>query len=171
MEYLYRIEHRGSPHHAIKVDATWHLVEGSIFDRYTTGARIDGAPSTGNIVQGNYIGTNASGSADLGNSLSGVYIRRAPGNLVIGNVVSGNDGFAGIAICGNAGFCGGGDAGTQGNNASGNVVRGNLIGTDAAESAVLGNSGFGVSIDGAPNTVVGGPASGEANGAAAAGKK
>lgn len=45
MEYLYRIEHRGSPHHAIKVDATWHLVEGSIFDRYTTGARIDGAPS------------------------------------------------------------------------------------------------------------------------------
>jgi hypothetical protein len=116
------------------------------------GLRIDGAPATGNLVQGNFIGTSASGSAAVGNNNSGIYIRRAPGNSVIGNDVSGNLGFAGITICGNATFCGGGDFGTQGNNATGNVVQGNLVGATAA----LGNNQAGVSIDGAPNTLVGG---------------
>jgi 2-keto-4-pentenoate hydratase/2-oxohepta-3-ene-1,7-dioic acid hydratase in catechol pathway len=45
MEYLYRIEHRGSPRHAIKVDESWHVIEGHIFERYTIGARLDGAPA------------------------------------------------------------------------------------------------------------------------------
>ncbi|HMC20901.1 MAG TPA: LamG domain-containing protein, partial [Thermoanaerobaculia bacterium] len=99
----------------------------------------------------------------LGNNNSGVYIRRAPGNSVVGNVVSGNNGFAGVAICGTAAFCGGGDAGTQGSNASGNVLKANLIGTNAAGTAALGNSGFGVSIDGAPNTIAGGATSGDIN--------
>ncbi|HEY8131519.1 MAG TPA: hypothetical protein VII12_06470 [Thermoanaerobaculia bacterium] len=127
------------------------------------GIRIDGATATANMVQGNYIGTSVSGAADLGNNASGVYIRRAPGNSVVGNVVSGNNGFAGVAICGTPAFCGGGDAGTQGSNASGNVLKANLIGTNAAGTASLGNSGFGVSIDGAPNAVIGGPTSGDAN--------
>ncbi|HEX9872014.1 MAG TPA: CSLREA domain-containing protein, partial [Candidatus Tectomicrobia bacterium] len=128
------------------------------------GVRIDGTGATGNVVQGNYIGTDVSGTADLGNTLSGVYIRRAPGNSVIGNVVSGNDGFAGIALCGNpGGFCGGGDIGNQSSDAAGNVVQGNLIGTDATGSAALGNSERGVSIDGAPNALVGGTTPAERN--------
>lgn len=120
------------------------------------GVRIDGATATANLIQNNYIGTDASGTAGLGNDASGVYIRRAPSNSVILNVVSGNNGFAGVALCGNPTFCGGGDVGTQGNNASGNGVFSNLIGTTADQSTSLGNSGRGVSIDGAPNTVVGG---------------
>ena len=123
------------------------------------GLRIDGALATGNLIQGNYIGTNASGSAAVGNTASGVYIRRAPSNSVIGNTVSGNTGFAGITICGNTLFCGGGDnfgPGTPGNNAAGNVVQGNLVGTNSAGTTALGNSQAGVSIDGAPNTLVGG---------------
>jgi hypothetical protein len=127
------------------------------------GVRIDGANATGNIVRGNYIGTSASGSADLGNRASGVYIRRAPSNSVIGNVVSGNNGFAGVAICGNASVCGGGDFGTQGNNASANIVQGNFVGKTADGLGALGNSGYGLSIDGAANTVVGGTASGTGN--------
>ncbi|HJR58889.1 MAG TPA: lectin-like protein [Vicinamibacterales bacterium] len=124
--------------------------------------RLDGANATGNMIQGNFIGTNAAGTAVVSSSNSGVYIRKAPGNSVIGNVVSGNTGFAGIAICGGA-ACGGGPAGTQTSDAAGNVVQGNLIGTDASGSAALGNSGFGVSIDGAPDTLVGGRASGQRN--------
>jgi parallel beta-helix repeat protein len=120
------------------------------------GVRIDGALATGNLVQGNYIGTNAAGTGDVGNSASGVYIRRAPGNSVVLNVVSGNDGFAGVAVCGRLSFCGGGDLGTQGSNASGNGIHSNLIGTTADQSSPLGNNGHGVSIDGAVNTVVGG---------------
>jgi hypothetical protein len=115
------------------------------------GVRIDGALATGNLVEGNVIGTNASVTAAVGNNASGVYIRRAPGNSVIRNVVSANLGFAGITICGNATFCGGGDFGTLGNNASSNVVQGNVVGAFPA-----GNNQAGVSIDGAPNTLVGG---------------
>ncbi|PYQ51065.1 MAG: hypothetical protein DMF78_14150, partial [Acidobacteria bacterium] len=131
------------------------------------GVRIDGATATGNVVQGNYIGTSASGSADLGNSASGVYIRRAPQNSVISNVVSGNDGFAGIAICGNLEFCGGGDVegvpGVDPSNAAGNVIQGNIVGRSADGSVALGNTGRGVSIDGAPNTTVGGSIPAEGN--------
>ncbi|MCI0350270.1 MAG: putative Ig domain-containing protein, partial [Acidobacteriales bacterium] len=127
------------------------------------GVRIDGATATENLVQGNYIGLDAFGTADVGNSASGVYIRRAPANTVVGNTISGNDGFAGVAICGDLEFCGGGNAGTQGNNASGNVIKGNLIGTTAAGTAALGNSARGVSIDGAPNNTVGGPLASDGN--------
>jgi hypothetical protein len=126
--------------------------------------RLDGANATANTIRGNYIGTNAAGSAVLSSSNSGVYIRKAPANSVIGNVVSGNTGFAGIAICGGS-ACGGGDpvGSNQTSNAAGNILRGNFVGTDASGSVALGNSGYGVSIDGAPDTLVGGRASGQRN--------
>ncbi len=131
-------------------DRTRNVISGNAGE----GVRIDGALATGNLVQVNFIGTSFS-DAPVGNSASGIYIRRAPGNSVIGNIVSANLGFAGITICGNTSFCGGGDntgPGTPGNNASGNVVQGNLVGASAA----TGNKQAGVSIDGAPNTLVGG---------------
>ena len=125
--------------------------------------RLDGAAATGNMIRGNYIGTNASGSAVLNSSNSGVYIRKAPGNSVIGNVVSGNTGFAGIAICGDPTTCGGGDFGTLTSNATGNIVQGNFVGTDAAGAAALGNGGYGVSIDSTPNALIGGDTPGAGN--------
>ena len=121
------------------------------------GIRIDGVLSTGNMIQGNFVGTNAAGTGALGNSASGIYIRRAPGNSVIGNVVSGNTGFAGITICGNVDFCGGGGGVGGPNDAAGNIIQGNLVGTNAVGTGALGNAQRGVSIDGAPNTIVGGP--------------
>jgi hypothetical protein len=124
------------------------------------GVKIDGAAATGNVIEGNFVGTNAAGSAALGNAASGIYIRRAPGNSIVGNVVSGNNGFAGIAICGSADFCGGANDGTPGNNASGNIVNGNRVGTDAAGLAPLGNAGVGVNIENAPMTTVGGTGAG-----------
>lgn len=129
------------------------------------GVRIDGTLAAGNLLQANLIGTDASGAAAVGNSASGIYIRYASGNSVIGNTVSGNRGFAGVTICGNATFCGGGDITgiDKGNNASGNVVQGNLIGTNSTGTAVLSNQQAGVSIDGAPNTHVGGTTAGTRN--------
>jgi hypothetical protein len=120
------------------------------------GLRIDGALSAGNHVRGNYVGLSAAGTADFGNAASGIYIRRAPANVVEYNLVSGNNGFAGIAVCGTAAFCGGGDVGTPGSTAGGNVIRHNSVGVDATGEHALGNSGYGVSIDGAPNTAIGG---------------
>jgi len=121
------------------------------------GIRIDGVLSTGNLIRGNYVGTTASGNAALGNNASGIYIRRSGNNSVTGNLISGNLGFAGIAICAEASFCGGGnDTGTPADG-SGNIIQGNLIGTNVAGTGALGNDQHGISIDGAPNTIVGGP--------------
>jgi CSLREA domain-containing protein/uncharacterized repeat protein (TIGR01451 family) len=116
------------------------------------GVRVDGTASTGNRVEGNYIGTNAAGSATLAVNSRGVYITGAPGNTVGGttagarNVISGN--FHGVWIIGAA--------------STGNRVEGNYIGTNAAGDAKVANS-TGVLIDGAPANVVGGATVGARN--------
>jgi hypothetical protein len=110
------------------------------------GVNIVGPGARGNRVQGNYIGTDASGMARLGNRLDGVSIFRAPDNLIGGtetgarNLISGN-GINGVEILANE--------------ATGNRVYGNYIGTDVSGGADLGNGGDGVFIDGAPSNRVG----------------
>jgi hypothetical protein len=114
--------------------------------------------TTGNVVQGNYIGTNASGTHALGNQ-TGVLIRQGASNSMIGgtvagarNIISGNQGD-GIRILGDPSF------GT-----TGNVVQGNYIGTDTTGTQALGNQ-TGVTITGflANSNMVGGTAAGAGN--------
>ncbi len=99
----------------------------------------------GNTITGNFIGTDPSGTIRRPGSGSGVDISNSPSNTIGGttpaarNLISGNAG-SGISI---------GGAGS-----TGNVVTGNLIGTDAAGAAALGNS-TGVSI-GSPGNTIGG---------------
>ncbi|HEY3026209.1 MAG TPA: Calx-beta domain-containing protein, partial [Pyrinomonadaceae bacterium] len=105
--------------------------------------------STGNLIQGNYIGPNVSGTASIPNNTStGVSINSgASGNTVGGttaaarNIISGNL-FGGVQI---------GVSGVVGitNN---NLVEGNYIGTDAAGTGALGNGGAGVTIPANANT-------------------
>src|SRR3954467_6812064 len=90
------------------------------------------------------------------NTNSGIWPRRAGGNTVIGNVISGNGGLAGVAICGNLTFCGGGVDEVATQQASGNIVQRNLIGTAADGVTPLANGQRGVSVDSAPNTIIGG---------------
>ena len=97
--------------------------------------------ATGNQLQGNYIGTNAAGTAALGNS-NGIVVSgtntiggAAPG---MGNVISGNVGL-GIEILGS----------------TGTKVQGNLIGTDPTGNLPIAN-GTGISIHSANGTIVGG---------------
>ena len=127
------------------------------------GIRVAGVLATANSILGNLVGTNAAGTGALGNSASGIYLRRAGHNIVQGNLVSGNTGFAGIAICGAAAFCGGGGDTGDPVDAAGNIVQGNLIGTAADATTALGNNGFGVSIDGAPDNLIGEPVAGHGN--------
>jgi hypothetical protein len=115
-----------------------NVVSGNILD----GVRIYGPNAMGNKVAGNYIGTDLSGTKDLGNSNKGVYIYEAKNNTVGGatagerNVISGNN-SDGVRIIGSG--------------ASGNKVAGNYVGTDKNGTAALGNGGDGVYIKGAPN--------------------
>src|SRR5262249_8095450 len=112
----------------------------------SSGIFITGVPATGNLVQGNYIGTDVTGTNDLGNGV-GVTITNAPNNTVGGtaagarNIISGNDGN-GVSL--------------NQNSASGNQVQGNYIGTDASGTVALSNSLDGINLNAAPNTTIGG---------------
>jgi uncharacterized protein (DUF2141 family) len=109
--------------------------------------------ATGNRVLGNFIGTDVNGTADLGNTLTGVLVQDAAGNTIGGtaagdrNIISGNDGF-GVQIL-NA-------------NATLNSVLGNYIGTNAAGTAALPNI-IGVVVDNAPSNTIGGSVAGAGN--------
>lgn len=46
--------------------------------------------TTGNVIQGNFIGTDKSGSGDLGNAFNGVTVHNASGNTVGGTAGAGN---------------------------------------------------------------------------------
>ena len=105
---------------------------------------------TANLVQGNFIGTNVSGSSDLGNTSSGVALTDAANNTIggsvagAGNVISGND-FDGVHI--------------NSSTATGNLVQGNKIGTGADGVTPLHNSSDGVMVlNSASNNTIGGTA-------------
>jgi hypothetical protein len=120
-----------------------------------------------NTVQNNYIGTNAAGTAPLGNHRSGIFVPFAGGNRIVGNVVSGNTGFAGIAL-GGVQSAGGpstrlGALTSTAGDGSGNVVAGNRIGTNAAGAAAVANRGFGISVDGGSGMTIGGTSGGQGN--------
>jgi Right handed beta helix region len=88
-------------------------------------------------VQGNFIGTDASGTAALGGprQVFGVAVR-SPGNNMPHNVISAND--VGVHLLG----------------ASGNVLQSNSIGTDNTGTVDLGNTFQGVLIEDSFNNML-----------------
>ena len=98
--------------------------------------------STNTVVQGNYIGTDATGSATLGNSFAGIRLESGSANNTIGGIVAG----AGNVISGN-GFPGSHSGiDISDNGTTNNVVAGNFIGTNAAGNAALPNADDGIAI-------------------------
>ena len=135
--------------------AARNLISGNGLD----GIDLTNAAATGNVVQGNLIGTDATGGSKLGNARHGVAITMVTGsgsasasnNTVggpvagAGNLISGNGSF-GVVIFGPNG------------GATGNVVQGNRIGTDASADFNLGNAGDGIVLSSAADNTVGGTA-------------
>ena len=112
--------------------------------------------STGNQVQGNFIGTDITGTVDLGNSRTGVVVSQGSSINIIGgttaearNIISGND-VRGVSII-SIGL------------STGNLVRGNFIGTDVTGTVDLGNALTGVVISVASGNTIGGTTAGEGN--------
>jgi parallel beta-helix repeat protein len=107
--------------------------------------------SRGNVLNGNFIGTTASGDGGLGNRGNGVWITGAPGNSLVGckfvnnpfvyyNVVSGNRGN-----------------GLRVTNSDNVTVQGNFFGVGANNTAIVKNQLDGILIDGgSADTQVGG---------------
>ena len=120
------------------------------------GVQIADSGTRKDVVAGNYIGTGVTGTSAVGNGSGGVLVNNGARSNLIGtdgvsavdadeaNVISGNNGSGvpGVDIS---------DAGTNGN-----VIAGNLIGTDPSGSLPLGNGGVGVFIvNGAQSNVLG----------------
>ena len=122
------------------------------------GVQIGGAPGTNNnTILGNYIGTDVTGTIDLGNLQDGIDIYgSANNNQILGNVISGNNG-QGIFL--------GSTFGTS----VGNIVQSNYIGTTANGANALGNGADGIRIGDigssstANNSVIGGTLPNQAN--------
>jgi hypothetical protein len=110
--------------------------------------------SSANLVQGNKIGTDRTGTAAVPNGSSGVRLSDAIGEIIggtapgAGNLISGNNGD-GILLTFDT---------------RGNQIQGNFIGTQVDGTSSLGNTGDGIhALDVAPVNTVGGAASGAGN--------
>jgi CSLREA domain-containing protein len=122
------------------------FVRGLIINRFPSdGIVLSGGAN--NFVQGNFIGTDSTGSIDLGNGESGIRIQGLSTANNIGgpspgdrNVISGNNGD-GIVFSG---------AGSDNNS-----VVNNFIGTNLTGAAMLGNGANGVNISGASGNFIG----------------
>ena len=128
----------GTDGNGIADEAERNVISGNTF----TGVFVQNSSTVGTIIAGNYIGTDAAGTAALGNN-GGISVGDGASNTRIGtdgngvadaaerNVISGNnDGGVGVA------------------GGTGNVVVGNYIGTDATGMGPLGNRSVGVSASG-----------------------
>jgi hypothetical protein len=117
------------------------------------GVFINGAGATGNRIEGNFIGTDATGRTDVGNSDTGIGILGASKNFIGGtnalarNIIAGND-KSGVSMD---------------SNSVANVVRGNFIGLDATGTNALANGFSGVSVLAGTNNVIGGTTAGAGN--------
>ena len=127
------------------------MVKGLVIDGFTSDG-ID-ITSNNNVIQGNYIGTDSSGTTAVANS-AGISIAFSAASNTIGgttaaarNVLSGNS-YAGVYLDG---------AG------SGNVIEGNYIGTNAAGLAPLANTQYGIDVYNTANVTIGGTAAGAGN--------
>ncbi|MBM2840039.1 MAG: quiC [Bacteroidetes bacterium] len=115
-----------------------------------------------NTVQGNYIGTDITGMADLGNDLSGISINYSDQNLIGGTTPEARN-----VISGNGSVGGGGSINAPGISliaGSANVIQGNYIGIAADGLTPLGNLGDGVSLTNSPGNIqIGGMVPGSGN--------
>lgn len=112
----------------------------------------------GSVIQGNYIGTDVTGTVALGNGLDGIALQ----GLVVeatNNVIGGSAKGAGNVISGNKRH----GVRFQPKNTLRNTVQGNFIGTDASGQIALGNGESGVSILESDRMLIGGSNSGEGN--------
>jgi hypothetical protein len=113
-----------------------------------------GAANT--TIQGNFIGTNVTGTSALGNLAAGIGVGSS--NNTIGGTTPAARNIVSANGSGNSG-------GGIGINGTGNSVQGNFIGTDASGTVALGNvinGGLFIAAGGANNTI-GGTAAGARN--------
>src|SRR6266480_3020140 len=108
--------------------------------------------SNNNIVQGNYIGVSAAGTAGLASG-TGILIQQNSSSNIIGGTVTGAGNIIGAFSL----------AGINVSSAPNNIIQGNRIGTNAAGTSGLGGGTHGFTIGSSTGTQIGGTAAGAGN--------
>ncbi|MCI0437791.1 MAG: PKD domain-containing protein, partial [Chloroflexi bacterium] len=125
------------------------LVRGLVVNRFNSEGILVGLgtfigapdPFGGNTIQGNYVGTDISGTVALPNFFRGILVNNSPNNLIGGpepqhrNLASGNN-FVGIHVQSEMVFLHGEFIRQKG---EGNIVEGNYVGTDVTGTQAVGN--------------------------------
>ena len=120
-----------------------------------SGIAIVDAASNANVVEGNYIGTDVTGTNAVSNSRDGVAFGELL-NPVVGVGYASNNTVGGTAAGARNIISGNGWHGVHIDSGTGNVVQGNYIGTDVTGAAAVPNDQDGVRVeDGAKNTIGG----------------
>jgi hypothetical protein len=129
----------------LKIETTeGSVIRGLVIYRFGGPGITVSGDSVANRIEGNFIGTDHTGTIDRGNDLAGVSIRVGPSQTLVGgttpaarNVISGNG--IGIDVF----------------QANGSLIMGNYVGTDKSGTKDLGNTD-GVEMIGATGGTVGG---------------
>ncbi|MCB9464127.1 MAG: right-handed parallel beta-helix repeat-containing protein [Candidatus Eisenbacteria bacterium] len=130
---------------AIGISANDCEIRGLTINRFASGVLIS-LESDGNVIAGNYLGTNSAGTSGVSSSSDAFYVAGA------NNTIGGTGSSDGNVIAGTyeAVFI-------EGVGSTGNVIQGNLIGWDAAGTTILGTGASAVYLyDGVSGTLIGG---------------
>ena len=144
------------------VSASNVTIRGLVINRFLHAGIEVQKPSAGNVIEGNFIGTDPAGAVSLGNHQYGIFLGRsnhnliggpspAARNLIVGGGPVGATNRTGLHISGD---------GTDG---TANRVEGNFIGTNRHGTAALGNGIEGVALSAAVGNTIGGTAPGARN--------
>jgi CSLREA domain-containing protein len=120
------------------------VIKGLVINRFLFGIEIHG-DSVANHIEGNFIGTDPTGTIDRGN-LHGIFINTGTSETVVG----GSNPAARNLISGN------GDKGILVQDSNAHRIQGNYIGTDKSGTKALANVSGGININTSSDTLVGG---------------
>jgi CSLREA domain-containing protein len=110
----------------------------------------------GNVIETVYIGIQADGATAGGNSGSGIVLQDSSNNRIGGTSIAQRN-----LISANTGKGNGG--GILINGGTGNLIKGNFIGTDIGGMLDRGNEGRGIALNGSSGNTIGGPEAGAGN--------
>ncbi len=133
----------------VRVTGPSNQLLSNVISGWSIGVYIEEATAVGNVVKGNYIGTDRSGQFAISNG-TGILIDAGASDTVIGGFTTSPGTGAGNIISGNSGRGIWDDFG-----ATATVIRGNLVGLGADGSVDLGNGLSGIQVNGL-NTIIGG---------------
>ncbi len=139
-----------------------NVISGNALNGIGITAQVGGNASN-NVISGNYVGTNATGTAALPNGGDGILINHADAG---GPAIAANNTIGGTLNTTPGGACTGACNLVSGNIAngmglwhggvSGSHVYGNYVGINVTGTAAIANGNIGIEVNEAPNNTIGG---------------